>query len=86
VSASTGIGCRHRLESGVEITGIRTGANRRPISRTQQELERKAMFMLVIAFLAFSTLLGLLILYLIKSAAGINIFPNYSLGIWGWFQ
>ncbi|WJG23677.1 hypothetical protein [Vibrio furnissii] len=33
-------------------------------------------------------LLGLsfLALYLIKSAMGIDIFPNYSLGIWDWFK
>ncbi|MCG6508060.1 hypothetical protein K6U15_15045, partial [Vibrio parahaemolyticus] len=33
-------------------------------------------------------LLGLsfLALYLLKSAMGIDIFPNYSLGIWDWFK
>ena len=30
-----------------------------------------------------STLMGLLILYLIKSALGINLFEHFSLGIWG---
>ncbi|ELL7086124.1 hypothetical protein ACOISO_001612 [Vibrio fluvialis] len=33
-------------------------------------------------------LLGLsfLALYLLKSSMGIDIFPNYSLGIWDWFK
>ena len=34
----------------------------------------------------FSTLLGLLILYLVKSALGIDLVPGFSLGTWGWFK
>jgi hypothetical protein len=37
-------------------------------------------------FVTVSTLFGLLVLFLVKSAMGIDIFPNFSLGIWGWFQ
>jgi len=38
--------------------------------------------LLVIFMLSFAVLLA----YLLKSALGINIFPNYSFGVWGWFK
>ena len=41
---------------------------------------------LVSVLLVFSTALGLLLLYLLKSALGIDLFSNFSLGIWGWFK
>ena len=41
---------------------------------------------LLTVFLSFSALLGLVVLYLIKSAMGIDLFPNFSLGIWSWFK
>ncbi len=34
----------------------------------------------------FLFLFTILTLYLIKSALGINVFQNYSFGIWDWFQ
>lgn len=33
-----------------------------------------------------SALLGLLLLYLLKSALGIDLFDGFSLGIWHWFK
>jgi len=36
--------------------------------------------------LVASALLGLLLLYLVKSALGIDLFSDFSLGIWGWFK
>lgn len=52
--------------------------------------ERPVMKALEAAFLSFfvifMTLFGLLVIYLIKSAMGIDVFPNFSLGIWGWFK
>ena len=41
---------------------------------------------LVSVLLIISTVLGLLLLYLLKSALGIDLFADFSLGIWGWFQ
>lgn len=38
------------------------------------------------AFLFFCTGLGFLVLYLVKSAMGINLFDDFSLGIWDWFK
>jgi hypothetical protein len=36
--------------------------------------------------LVLSTALGLLVLYLLKSALGIDLFADFSLGIWDWFR
>lgn len=41
---------------------------------------------LVSVLLIISTVLGLLLLYLLKSALGIDLFADFSLGIWGWFK
>lgn len=62
------------------------GKNYRDLSRQEagMSLFSKAIFLTIL--LIFCTLLGLLILYLVKSALGINILPNYSFGIWGWFK
>lgn len=62
------------------------GRNKRDLSRREQDLSRIATAFAVASFLLFATLLGLVVLYLIKSALGIDIFPNYSLGLWGWFK
>lgn len=65
---------------------VLAGRNRRELSRREREIARVAMMLSLAIFLVFSALLGLLVLYLVKSALGINLFPGFSLGIWGWFQ
>lgn len=62
------------------------GQERRELSRRAQKIERMAILTATILFVTISTLFGLLFLYLVKSAMGINIFPNFSLGIWDWFK
>ena len=62
------------------------GVNRRPLNRRQQELARVGKALLMTGVLGFAMLLGLLFLYLLKSAAGIDIDPDSSLGIWDWFR
>lgn len=62
------------------------GRNRRELSRRAQMAERLALVGAMFLFVAISTLFGLLVLYLAKSAMGIDIFPHFSLGIWGWFK
>ena len=62
------------------------GRDRRALSRQQERFFRGTELTFLFGFLGFSALLGLLILYLLKSAAGIDLFPNHSLGIWDWFQ
>lgn len=41
---------------------------------------------LISILLIISTMLGLLLLYLLKSALGIDLFEDFSLGIWSWFK
>jgi hypothetical protein len=36
--------------------------------------------------IGLAVLLFLLVVYLIKCAMGINLFPHFSLGIWAWFK
>ena len=62
------------------------GVNQRPLSRRQQELAMTGKVLVLTGIIAFSTLLGLLLLYLLKSAAGLNILPGFSFGIWDWFK
>lgn len=62
------------------------GRNRRDLTRREKQLARWALAAATAAVLTVSTLLGLLVLYLVKSALGIDLFPGFSLGIWSWFQ
>ncbi len=65
---------------------VLVGRNRRELSRQEATFLRSAELTFITCFLIVSILLGLLVLYLTKSALGIDLFPGYSLGIWGWFQ
>jgi hypothetical protein len=62
------------------------GKNYRELNRQEK---RMSIFLTAVAstlFLMFSAGLGLLVLYLVKSALGIDLFPGFSLGIWDWFK
>lgn len=65
---------------------VLAGRNRRHLSRREQELRVMALATLLFVVLAASTLLGMLILYLLKSAMGIDLIPGFSFGVWGWFK
>ncbi|MCQ2028885.1 3-phosphoshikimate 1-carboxyvinyltransferase [Stutzerimonas zhaodongensis] len=62
------------------------GRNKRNLSRSQRNISLAAKAAAITLFLFFCVLVGLLALYLIKSALGINLLPNFSLGIWDWFK
>ena len=62
------------------------GRNRRTLTRGELQIGLWLQAILVLLFLALCTLLGLLALYIAKSAAGIDLFPGFSLGIWGWIN
>lgn len=62
------------------------GRNKRGLTRGQRNLSLATKAIAITLFLFFSVLLGLVVLYLIKSALGINLLSNYSLGLWDWFQ
>jgi hypothetical protein len=61
------------------------GKEMRSITDRQRKAVRLAEAMFITIFLFFSALLGLLILYLIKSFLGINIISGFSFGAWDWF-
>lgn len=62
------------------------GKETRALSRRQEQVTRTAYAFFIFGFFVFSTLLGLVTLYLIKSALGINIMSGESLGFWGWLK
>ena len=62
------------------------GRDKRELSRGEINVKKTTVAAFIFAAIMVSTLMGLLILYLIKSALGINLFEHFSLGIWGWFK
>lgn len=62
------------------------GRNRRELSARERRIGLLMQASILAMFLTFSAILGVLVLYLVKSAAGIDIFPHFSFGVWGWFK
>jgi len=62
------------------------GRNRRSLSPRERRLSALLQATFLAIFLLLCSALGILVLYLIKSAMGIDIFPNFSFGVWGWFK
>lgn len=62
------------------------GVNKRSPGRMVHELELWGKTVLLFTLLSVSVLTGLLLLYLLKSALGIDLIPGFSLGIWEWFK
>ena len=62
------------------------GKNHRGLSRKEKQLSLLTSTLVLSVFLMLCALGGLLLLYLIKSAMGIDLFPGLSLGIWTWFK
>lgn len=62
------------------------GRNRRTLTARERNIQQISMALVLSVFLLVSTLLGILVLYLIKSALGIDLIPGFSFGVWDWFQ
>lgn len=62
------------------------GRNRRELSAKEQKIAKMTQAFLLSATITFIFLFVLLIIYLIKSALGIDIFEGYSFGVWNWFK
>jgi hypothetical protein len=62
------------------------GRNRRQLSEREKKASAFMTALLVFCFFLFSTAIGLLCLYLLKSFAGLDLFPGFSLGIWDYFK
>lgn len=55
----------------------------------RQKIRHKSLIaraVFLFGLMLFSCLFLLMVLYLAKSAMGINLFPDFSLGIWQWFK
>ncbi|ABV35949.1 conserved hypothetical protein [Shewanella sediminis HAW-EB3] len=62
------------------------GKNRRAYTRREKHASLLMFMGLILLFLCISVLLGLLTLYLLKSALGIDLLEGTSLGAWDWFK
>jgi hypothetical protein len=62
------------------------GRNVRSLSRQEKSIAITSMLLLTVIFLIFSSALGLVIIYVLKSALGIDLVEGYSLGLWDWIK
>lgn len=62
------------------------GRDIRQLSRHEQNMAIFTIILLVILGLSISIMLGLIVLYVAKSALGINLFDEFSLGIWSYLS
>ncbi|MBL4629760.1 MAG: hypothetical protein JKY14_00860 [Paraglaciecola sp.] len=62
------------------------GRNIRSLSRQEQTIALTTMLLLTTLFLMFSSIVGLVIVYIIKSALGINLLDGFSLGLWDYIK
>lgn len=65
---------------------ILAGRNQRTLSPAELKFAALMNATLITLFISVSVLFGLIVLYLIKSALGINLIEGWSLGLWGWFK
>jgi hypothetical protein len=62
------------------------GRDYRNLTRQEQLISALTISLLVTLLIIFSVLMGILVLYLVKSALGINLIEGFSFGIWDWFK
>lgn len=65
---------------------ILAGRNRRTLSYKELRLAMFLNALILSSFVSISVLFGLIILYLLKSALGIDLIDGWSLGLWTWFK
>jgi hypothetical protein len=65
---------------------VLAGRNRRVLTDREVRIQRLSMALFLTVFLLFAATVGILVLYLIKSALGIDLIPGYSFGVWDWFK
>ena len=62
------------------------GKNRRDLLRYESHLSSLTSTLMLSLGILLCTIIGLLVLYLAKSALGIDLFKGFSLGIWSWLN
>ena len=65
---------------------ILAGRNRRSLSYKELRFAMLLNALILSSFVSISVLFGLIILYLLKSALGIDLIDGWSLGLWTWFK
>lgn len=65
---------------------VLAGRNRRDLSPKELALAKLAQAVIISAGVLALSLMAILVLYLLKSALGIDILPGYSFGVWSWFK
>lgn len=65
---------------------ILAGRNRRSLSYKELRLAMLLNALILSSFVSISVLFGLITLYLLKSALGIDLIDGWSLGLWTWFK
>ena len=72
---------RHRY-----FFAVLAGRNRRDMSAQERAFDNAFALVVLLAFLSFCAVCGFVSLYLLKSSLGIDIFADYSLGLWSCVQ
>lgn len=92
------IGARHWGKHAIDSRGVikffkyryyfvfLAGRNRRELSSSKKVMVGFSQVIGLFFTSLFTLLIILLTLYLVKSALGIDIFKNYSFGIWNWLK
>ena len=62
------------------------GRNRRELSKKEKKIAAISQVITISIFSFLVITIILLIIYLVKAALGIDIFSNYSFGVWAWFK
>jgi hypothetical protein len=62
------------------------GKDKREASRTLRNINSFGVSLLLFGIIICCSIFGLLVLYILKSWMGINLFENYSLGLWDWIK
>ena len=62
------------------------GKDKRDLSRQEVRAGKVMLAVGLMLFVSLSSLLGLVLLYVLKSWLGINLFEGFSLGLWDWLK
>ena len=58
------------------------GIDRRQLTRGESAMQLTSIVLLIMCFFVLSLALGLIVLYILKSWLGIDLFESFSFGIW----
>lgn len=62
------------------------GRNKRTLTRQEKKASAMLSSLVLLGIVSSLLMAGILSLYLLKSAAGIDLLPGFSTGVWQWWQ